>query len=275
MIYRYIYKITCTAGSFKGKFYFGKHTTDNLDDGYKGSGTKICKYYKKYPNDYVKEIIAFYNTDEELNKAEFDIIEPYLDTPMCLNMCSGGNVNHPTKELSKILSDSLKGKQAWNKGLKGVYKASEETKKKLSEAHKGKHYGGTVTEESRQKQSLSLKKFYETHDGPNKGKKFSDETKNKLSEKAKNRTHQPMQGKHHSEETKQKMSDAAKGKKRQPFSDEWKNKISESVSGQKNGMYGITGKDHPMYGKHHSEETKQKMREAWKRRKSILNKNIN
>lgn len=274
MIYRYIYKITCTAGSYKNKFYFGKHTTNNLDDGYKGSGTKICKYYKKYPNDYIKEIIAFYDTDEELNKAEFDIIEPYLDTPMCLNMCSGGNVNHPTKELSKIRSDSKKGKPAWNKGLKGVYHCSEETKKKMSEAHKGKkpedYMTPEVIEEKRRKQSLTLKKFYETHDGSNKGKKFSDEWKNNISEAAKNRKRQPMQGKHHSEETKQKISEAHKGKKRQPFSDEWKNKISESVSGEKNGMHGITGKDHPMYGKHHSEEAKQKMREAWKRRKNYI-----
>ena len=209
MVYRYIYKITCTAGSFKGKFYFGQHTTDNLDDGYKGSGTKICKYYKKYPNDYIKEIIAFYTTDEELNKAEYDIIEPYLDTPMCLNMCSGGNVNHPTKELSKILSDSQKGKQAWNKGLKGIYHASEETRKKLSESNKGKNKGRKVTEEQKQKQISSLKKFYETHDGPNKGKKFSNETKNKLSEIAQNRMHHPMQGKSHSEETKQKMRESA------------------------------------------------------------------
>lgn len=270
MIYRYIYKITCTAGSFKGKFYFGKHTTDNLDDGYKGSGTKICKYYKKHPNDYIKEIIAFYNTDEELNKAEFDIIEPYLNTDKCLNMCSGGNVNYPTKELSLIHSQAQIGKEAWNKGLTGLYHHSEEAKRKISKVHKGSHH--SVSEETKKKLSESISEYYKTHDGPNKGKTFSEETRNKLSEIAQNRTNHPMQGKHHSEETKKKMSDAAKGRKRQPFSDEWKNNISKAVSGEKNGMHGKTGKDNPLYGRHHSEETRQKMREAWKRRKSILNK---
>ena len=77
MIYRYIYKITCTTGSFKDKFYYGQHTTTNLDDGYKGSGHFLGDYYKKYPNDYIKEIIAFYNTEEELNQAEYDIIHPH------------------------------------------------------------------------------------------------------------------------------------------------------------------------------------------------------
>ena len=28
-MYRYIYKITCTSGSFKDKFYFGQHTTED------------------------------------------------------------------------------------------------------------------------------------------------------------------------------------------------------------------------------------------------------
>ena len=69
MIYRYIYKITCTAGSFKGKFYYGQHTTDDLDDNYKGSGKLIYDYYQKYPNDYVNEIISFHNSKEELNQA--------------------------------------------------------------------------------------------------------------------------------------------------------------------------------------------------------------
>lgn len=68
MIYRYIYKITCTTGSFKDKFYFGQRTTyiDPSKDKYKGSGRKIGDYYKKYPNDYIKEIISFHNSQEEL-----------------------------------------------------------------------------------------------------------------------------------------------------------------------------------------------------------------
>lgn len=40
-------------------------------------------------------------------------------------------------------------------------------------------------------------------------------------------------------------------------------KLSEAAKGEKNHFYGqhITGEDHPMWGKHHSEESKQKMRE--------------
>ena len=43
MIYRYTYKITCTAGTFKDKFYFGQHTTENLNDGYKEAEAQYVK----------------------------------------------------------------------------------------------------------------------------------------------------------------------------------------------------------------------------------------
>lgn len=48
MIYRYIYKITCLTVSWEGKFSFGQHTTDNLNDGYFSSSILICNYKKKY-----------------------------------------------------------------------------------------------------------------------------------------------------------------------------------------------------------------------------------
>ena len=88
--YRYIYKITCLEGSWKGKYYHGQHTTDYLADGYFSSGKKINDYRKKYPHGYIREIISFHNTDEELNKAEYDIIHPCLGTEMCLNLKEGG-----------------------------------------------------------------------------------------------------------------------------------------------------------------------------------------
>ena len=109
MTYRYIYKITCTAGRFKDKFYFGQHTTDNLNDGYKGSGHLITDYYKKHPNDYIKEIISYHNSQEELNQAEYDIIKDWLNNPICLNLIGGGNKGGVTDEYrQKIIEFILK-----------------------------------------------------------------------------------------------------------------------------------------------------------------------
>lgn len=60
-----------------------------------------------------------------------------------------------------------------------------------------------------------------------------------------------------SKKTKEKLSESLKGKKKPPRSEEHKRKISESHRGEKN----------PNFGKHHSEETIQKMSEAHKGKK--------
>lgn len=127
MIYRYIYKITCTTGSFKDHFYFGQRTTriNPLIDKYKGSGKLLGDYYKKHPNDYIKDIISYHNSQEELNKAEYDIIHPFLKNEMCLNLREGGYLEEDSKF-------KLRYRIPWNKGKK----SSEESKKKCSESHK-------------------------------------------------------------------------------------------------------------------------------------------
>lgn len=101
----------------------------------------------------------------------------------------------------------------------------------------------------------------------------TEETRLKLIEARKRTPRKPMLGKHHSEETKAKLREARKrqvpsmlGKRNPnaiaamnaatrgvPRSDETKSKISAAQKGLQ------AGEKHPMYGKKHTEETKQKM----------------
>lgn len=46
------------------------------------------------------------------------------------------------------------------------------------------------------------------------------------------------------------------------YSEESRKKMSESKMGEKNNRYGIVGKDHPMFGKQHTEEAIRKISEA-------------
>lgn len=74
--YHYIYKTTCTV---TGKFYVGMHSTDNLEDGYLGSG-KILGYSRhKYGDEnHKKEILEYLNDRKSLALREKEIINEEL-----------------------------------------------------------------------------------------------------------------------------------------------------------------------------------------------------
>jgi group I intron endonuclease len=100
---------------------------------------------------------------------------------------------------------------------------------------KGGNSGGMIGKKQSEETKLKMSKS-------KKGKIFSEEHKKKISEAKKNP----------SKEIRKKISEAKKGKKR---SEETKRKISISTKGENNSMF----------GKHHSDEIKQKMSEARKR----------
>ena len=87
--YHYFYKIT---NKINGMFYYGIHSTNNLDDGYMGSGKRLHYAYKKYGKEnFVKEIIKFFDTFEELSNYEEIIVnEKLLNDPKCYNLIKGG-----------------------------------------------------------------------------------------------------------------------------------------------------------------------------------------
>ena len=157
MVY-YTYKITCLLGSFKGKYYFGQRHTDKMpDDKYCGSGTLLGKYYKKYGKiegeTYIKEIIQFYNSPEELNKAEYELIgDKYETDDMCLNLRAGGMQCGMSQE-------SIEKARAKNK-LHVGWHHKEETKIKQSvsaKKHPPNALGHVDSEETKQKRRDSLK----------------------------------------------------------------------------------------------------------------------
>ena len=88
--YHYIYKTTCTV---TGKFYIGMHSTDNLEDGYLGSG-KILGYSRhKYGDEnHVREILEMLPSREALKAREKEIVnEQLLSDPLNINLKYGGD----------------------------------------------------------------------------------------------------------------------------------------------------------------------------------------
>ena len=87
--YYYIYK---TTNQINGKFYIGMHCTDNLNDGYIGSGTQLKRSIIKHGKEnFKREILEFLPNKEELIKREKEIInEEVLNDPNSMNLQPGG-----------------------------------------------------------------------------------------------------------------------------------------------------------------------------------------
>lgn len=80
-----------------GKIYVGKRTTDNLNDGYIGSGYDIqdgVKAGRKFTNTKLQ----FFHSSEEAYEAEKKIVNAaFLTSPLVLNHVEGGITDNPDK----------------------------------------------------------------------------------------------------------------------------------------------------------------------------------
>ncbi len=142
-MYHFVYK---TTNTINGKFYIGKHSTKNIEDGYLGSGRSIRDAIIKYGKEnFEKEIIGFCANVKEAYELEEQLLKPIWDKCICYNRSCGGQgtgsgENHPM--WGRTQSDEAKKRiSAANVGHRGFMlgkKHSEESKKKMSEIKIGK-----------------------------------------------------------------------------------------------------------------------------------------
>ena len=169
--YHYIYK---TTNLKNGMFYVGMHSSDNLNDGYLGSGTRLRRSIRKNGKENFKiEILEFFPNRLSLSLREKELVnENLLKDPMCMNLKpggSGGFVNHQHRKrfIESAKKNLIKGSpevqkllmnDEWNKWFStrvklGLQKSNfdhatfrnrlhtEETKRKMREVQKGKGIG--------------------------------------------------------------------------------------------------------------------------------------
>ena len=141
--YNFLYKIT---NKITGEYYIGKHSTDDLADGYYGSGRRIRAAVRKHGKDmFEKEILEHFQTPEEVNIAEkIMITEDVIKHPKCMNLCiggQGGHLHYWSNESKKKLSESLTGRKiSWGDKISEANTGKslrEDTKRKMSEARSG------------------------------------------------------------------------------------------------------------------------------------------
>jgi hypothetical protein len=178
-MFYFIYK----TYSSSGLYYYGRHTTENINDGYFGSGKWIRSIKDK--STLKRDIILFCENQEELLKKEEEYITMYINDPKCMNFNENSigfsSNNNPNKLLkgSKILSDRVKGEK---NGMYGK-KHTEEFKdhlRKMNSGENGSFYGKKHTDEAKEK--IRQKKI---------GTKFSPEVIEKLKKRFPGTSH-PM-----------------------------------------------------------------------------------
>jgi group I intron endonuclease len=110
-------------------------------------------------------------------------------------------------------------------------------------------FGWNITDEYREQCSSRVKELHKNKKVGMYGKKHTDETKKKMSDSSKG--NQNCLGRVLSDETKLKISESNRGK---VLSDLAKKKISEN-------HHDVSGEKNPMYGRKHSPETIEKIRQ--------------
>lgn len=103
-----IYKTTCLV---TGRFYIGLHSTDDLDDGYLGSGLRLAHSLQKHgAEQHTRIILEHCSSREELKRREAEIVnERLLQDERCMNIALGGgegweqvNANRSAEEWASI-----------------------------------------------------------------------------------------------------------------------------------------------------------------------------
>ena len=129
------YTIYKTTNKTNGKFYIGKHETKNINDSYMGSGRVLKDAIKKYGKEnFIKEILFVFETREEMNQKEKDLItEDFVNRNDTYNVGVGGeggshfkNKKHTDETKQRL---SLKAREQ---------RHTLETRNKISENNKNR-----------------------------------------------------------------------------------------------------------------------------------------
>jgi len=113
------YILYLTTNLINRKFYVGIHKTDDLNDGYLGSGHQLKAAIKKYGRkNFKREILQFCDSYETLIEAERQIVtSEFCEKEYTYNVEIGGaGGKNWTTELKEKMSRIKKGSIPWNKG---------------------------------------------------------------------------------------------------------------------------------------------------------------
>lgn len=158
-----VYKITNLVN---GKYYIGKHHCRCKNCVYFGSGNTIKAAIKKYGiENFKKEILFVFETEDEMNKKEAELVtEELIASGLVYNLCPGGQggwgyVNNTVWNKEKRDSHNDKISPFHNEEFRLKYvegfKKGNETLRKLGKSCTTGFKGKTHSEEAKSKIGIS------------------------------------------------------------------------------------------------------------------------
>lgn len=163
--YHCIYKTTCIITN---RFYIGMHSTDNLNDGYIGSGKRLWYSINKHGiENHVYQILELLESRDSLIRREREIVDgELLENELCMNLQLGGGGGFSNDEHKRKAQES--GRKSYIERLKNDKDFLKKISDLVSIRSKGNQYG------------IGNKSFL--------GKSHTEETKELMRLKAKERT---------------------------------------------------------------------------------------
>jgi hypothetical protein len=154
--FNFLYK---TTNLLTKKYYIGVHSTNNMDDGYMGSGLHLKRSLSKYGiANHKREVISFCNSAENAYLLESKkVTERLLKNPMCMNLSLGGHGGNLGDEINKKRGDNQRGKNNPMYG-KGYLCSGMNNPMYGTTGDKSPNYGIPMTEEQKIKIHLSYRR---------------------------------------------------------------------------------------------------------------------
>lgn len=205
--YYLIYQIT---NKLNGMIYIGKHKTSNIDDGYMGSGLRICRAIEKYGiENFDKTILFECSSEEEMNAKEAEIInEEFISRDDVYNLKIGGEGgwDYVNKNPNNTGSAQFFKNKSVDE-IKAIHKKAH---------HAAREWYNKLTDEEKLQHSLYCKanqrKWLDEHPGYFKGER------------------NPMYGKTHSEKTRKRLSETHTGSQNSQYGTCWIYSVNEKKS---------------------------------------------
>ncbi len=175
-LYHYVYETKIITPE-RFMLYYGKHSTDNLKDGYQGSGLVVVNALKKIErlkrenktvNIFVyTNILKFFDTQKEAFDYEEKIIQAEYDSEFNVNIAKGGlglakgsKISEETKQKIRVARREYLNSDAYTKRMN-----SEENVKRRLESARKKDIADKLKKEIRaqSKSITSNKEFMKWH----------------------------------------------------------------------------------------------------------------